>query len=120
MRVTRVGEGTFRVNNTPGVLPCSRYLTGCTSILCTSTLQASTLCAGIFCVLVHYVPAHLIYWYIKYHPNCGTRILRTILGIRLRCRVLSPKMYQYMPETWTLRVTSKGGEAVQRRRMGSP
>jgi len=32
----------------------------------------------------------------------------TILGIRLGYHVLSPNMYQYMPETWILQVTSNG------------
>jgi len=49
--------------------------------------------------LVYYVPAHLIYWYTKYHPNFGNRIIRIILAIRLGCDVLSPDMYQYIPET---------------------
>ena len=38
-----------------------------------------------------------ISWYTKYHPSFGTRILHTILGIRLGCHVLSHNMYQYMP-----------------------
>jgi len=32
---------------------------------------------------------YLIYWYDKYHPSFGTRILRTIIGIRLGYYVLS-------------------------------
>ena len=36
----------------------------------------------------------LIYWYIKYCSRFGTRILRSIIGIRLGCHVLSHKLYQ--------------------------
>lgn len=37
--------------------------------------------------------SHLIYRYTKYYPNFGTRIIHTILVIRLGCHVLSPNMY---------------------------
>src|SRR4051794_25426086 len=50
-------------------------------------------------VLGFFIPAYLIYWYIKYHPNFGTRIRRAILGTGLGCYVLSPNMYQYMLAT---------------------
>jgi len=61
-------------------------------------------------IMYQYIVYHtyIISWYTKYHPSCCTRILRTILGIRLGCHVLSHNMYQYMPETWTPWGTSKG------------
>ena len=33
---------------------------------------------------VCYVPCYIIYWYVKYQPSFGARILRTVLGIRHR------------------------------------